>query len=688
MTNTIRTKRGLEANRTSVTPAEGELIYTTDQKKLYVGDGTTAGGVAVGSTSGERDFVAEFAIAAGKPVALNYNGKIEEVFSINQANATGTPATMTTTGAAAEASFTVYDDVNDKIVWLYRNSSGFPVVVVGTVGSLTVTWGTPVVVASISCITYTIAYVGNGKVVVSFSLSSNDDGVAYVGTVSGNSISFGAQATFSTGQVQFLSSAYDKANDRVAVVYRDGGNNYGRLVVGQVSGTSITFGTPAIYSGTTVIANSSVVYDDAAGKIVIFADAGASAADVRYCVATISGNSATFGTLTSIVVSAVQAFSYAAYDTKNKKYLVAYRTATTTFSGKFGTYSGGTITWGDTGVIDNVSANPTPPSIAVDPYSDMFVYTARNGGGGGATFVRLSALPSVPSALTNTQFDNASGGTITQPSVAFDTSSRQSVVCYYNTNPAGLRYTAFRNYTNFTNSIDFIGFAKSAISAGATGTVTIQGGTSTNQTGLVAGSIYYVNSSGTLTTTETPVVAGFGLSATSLWVNDAAGPTTTALVPIASSTVTGTPSAIEFTNLPQYDAYIIDISNLISSTFSALFVQFYLNGTLNTANYAYGGITHNTASAIILYSSSATEISFGTDSVMTDPTSGRINIFNGAQSAKPVDMTAHIKRSLNPLTTLLSGTCKNPSLQTFDGIRFTLNTGTFTSGNIKVYGVL
>ena len=356
MTNTILTKRGLEANRTSVTPAEGELIYTTDQKKLYVGDGATAGGVAVSSASGERDFVAASAIAAGKAVALNYNGKIEEVFSINQANATGTPATMTTTGATAEASFTVYDDVNDKIVWLYRNSSGFPVVVVGTVGSLTVTWGTPVVVASISCAYYTIAYVGNGKVVVSFSLSSNDDGVAYVGTVSGNSISFGAQATFSTGQVQFLSSAYDKANDRVAVVYRDGaGSDYGRLVVGQVSGTSITFGTPAVYSGTTTISNSSVVYDDAAGKIVIFADAGASAADVRYCVATISGNSATFGTLTSIVVSAVQAFSYAAYDTKNKKYLVAYRTATTTFSGKFGTYSGGTITWSDAGAIDSVS---------------------------------------------------------------------------------------------------------------------------------------------------------------------------------------------------------------------------------------------------------------------------------------------------------------------------------------------
>lgn len=47
MANTIQIKRGLEADRSSVTPAAGELLYTTDEKKVYVGDGTTAGGNAV-----------------------------------------------------------------------------------------------------------------------------------------------------------------------------------------------------------------------------------------------------------------------------------------------------------------------------------------------------------------------------------------------------------------------------------------------------------------------------------------------------------------------------------------------------------------------------------------------------------------------------------------------------------------
>ena len=46
----LKLRRGTEANRTSITPAEGEIIYVTDTKKLYVGDGTTPGGVLQGGS--------------------------------------------------------------------------------------------------------------------------------------------------------------------------------------------------------------------------------------------------------------------------------------------------------------------------------------------------------------------------------------------------------------------------------------------------------------------------------------------------------------------------------------------------------------------------------------------------------------------------------------------------------------
>ena len=43
MATTIRIRRGLDANRASLTPLAGEFIYTTDTKRVFMGDGVTVG---------------------------------------------------------------------------------------------------------------------------------------------------------------------------------------------------------------------------------------------------------------------------------------------------------------------------------------------------------------------------------------------------------------------------------------------------------------------------------------------------------------------------------------------------------------------------------------------------------------------------------------------------------------------
>ena len=43
----LRLRRGTDAQRQLITPAQGELIYVTDTTELYVGDGTTLGGVRI-----------------------------------------------------------------------------------------------------------------------------------------------------------------------------------------------------------------------------------------------------------------------------------------------------------------------------------------------------------------------------------------------------------------------------------------------------------------------------------------------------------------------------------------------------------------------------------------------------------------------------------------------------------------
>ena len=47
----LRLRRGTDAQRLLITPVEGELVYTTDTKRLWVGDGSTLGGIMVNSGS-------------------------------------------------------------------------------------------------------------------------------------------------------------------------------------------------------------------------------------------------------------------------------------------------------------------------------------------------------------------------------------------------------------------------------------------------------------------------------------------------------------------------------------------------------------------------------------------------------------------------------------------------------------
>jgi hypothetical protein len=52
MVMALRLRRGTDAERLLITPLEGELIYTTDTKKLYIGDGITVGGIAIDTAGG------------------------------------------------------------------------------------------------------------------------------------------------------------------------------------------------------------------------------------------------------------------------------------------------------------------------------------------------------------------------------------------------------------------------------------------------------------------------------------------------------------------------------------------------------------------------------------------------------------------------------------------------------------
>lgn len=82
----LQIRRGTNAQRTSVTPVVGELLYTTDTKKLYVGDGTTAGGNPV-DTDTTSDLVADTTPQLGGN--LDVNGR--SITSASNGNITVAP---------------------------------------------------------------------------------------------------------------------------------------------------------------------------------------------------------------------------------------------------------------------------------------------------------------------------------------------------------------------------------------------------------------------------------------------------------------------------------------------------------------------------------------------------------------------------------------------------------------------
>jgi len=127
---TLRIKRGTKTQlQTSpgYVPAEGELVYTTDSKEVFVGDGATTGGTPVSvSTQNLEDLGNVQALAAQNDQILVYNG--------SQWAATDNPAIDVRGNIYGDDSTLLVDAINGRIVGPVETSS---VTATNLVGNLT-----------------------------------------------------------------------------------------------------------------------------------------------------------------------------------------------------------------------------------------------------------------------------------------------------------------------------------------------------------------------------------------------------------------------------------------------------------------------------------------------------------------------------------------------------------------------
>ena len=218
-----------------------------------------------------------------------------------------------------------YDSTNNKLVISYRNDNNYGSSVVGTVSGTSISFGTPVVYLSDYFESIESSYdVASNRVVTIGTNGSNNNAVAFVGAVSGTGISWGSSVTFGTSiTTQFLAIVYDSSAQKTVVVYQNSSST-GQAAVGTVSGNSISFGT-AVQFSSTASSPQTMAYDANLQKIAVGYRSSSSGGKCRLIYAKVSGTTLTFDAFIELNTSAYPfTWPNIAYDPVSKNIAFIY----------------------------------------------------------------------------------------------------------------------------------------------------------------------------------------------------------------------------------------------------------------------------------------------------------------------------------------------------------------------------
>tara|TARA_R110002153_G_scaffold47919_2_gene135292 strand:- start:1875 stop:3323 length:1449 start_codon:yes stop_codon:yes gene_type:complete len=458
----------------------------------------------------------------GKPVIVNADGTVSVI--AGTAEAVGSPAVFNSGNTTHNAG--TFDSSSNKIVLAYSDggNSNYGTAIVGTVSGNTISFGTEVVFESANSTYMSATFDSNSnKVVIAYGNSgSSGRGTAVVGTVSGTSISFGTPVVFETGDSDYIATAFDSSNNKVVISYSDLGNSTrGTAVVGTVSGTSISFGTPVVFnSGITYF--TAATFDSNSNKVVIaYRDNGGSPAASGYAiVGTVSGTGISFGTEVQFRNKQTQKHGVT-FDSNSNKVVISYFNDSDNLGeGIVGTVSGTSISFGTPVVFNTGNLGAASTRVTFDSTSNKVVvaYEDDTNSDYGTLVVGTVSGTSIIFG-TKSVFESAN---VNYMSATFDSNAGKVVItCQDEGNSGNGTYVVFQNESTTLTSENYIGISTGGTYAdGSSATVDIIGSLSTNQSGLTAGQSYYVQVDGTIS--ETPanpsVFAGTAISATSLVV--------------------------------------------------------------------------------------------------------------------------------------------------------------------------
>ena len=323
------------------------------------------------------------------------------VVSVSGTTCTAGSVVQFSSGGADNLSIT-FDSSNGKVVICYRdkNNSNYGTAIVGTVSGTSISFGTAVVFesANTTAIGSTFDSSSNNKVVVGYrDVPDSGQGKVRVLTVSGTSISDGGAVTFNSASTTSISLTFDSSSNKVVIAYEDNGNSsYGTAIVGTVSGTSISYGSEVVFESAEV-RDVDIAFDSTNNKVlIVYADVGNSNYGTAV-VGTVSGTSISFGTPVVYTSTEVGYFPSVSFNPDTGRFGVFVYSSDSDFYEA--TISGTSVSFsGSTEIDSDVGGNQ---SVIYDTNADVFVFAYPDGGN--SSHATIAALELGP-ALTSENF--------------------------------------------------------------------------------------------------------------------------------------------------------------------------------------------------------------------------------------------------------------------------------------------
>jgi hypothetical protein len=388
----------------------------------------------------------------------------------------------------------VFDSNANKVVVFYQDygNSSYGTAVVGTVSGNTTSWGTPVVFNSGEATENNAVFDSNANKIINVYKDggASNYGNAIVGTVSGTSISFGSEATWNAGSTTNIGAAFDSTANKVVIAYRDDSNgDRSTAVVGTVSGTSISFGSEVVFRDHPSPGRSNkhkVVYDSNANKSVI-CFALESGGYGTCTVVTLSGTTPSFGSEATFKSANVESIA-PVYDSNSDKVVIAY-----SISGKgkgiVGTVSGTSISFGTEAEFSSTGSSVGDAAFDAHLNKIMVVFVEAVTTHDGHYAIGTVSGTGI-SFASKVNFTDPNNADVLALQVAYDLNVGRMVTNLKNNISSGgnagwswvIDSGGTRTITSTSLNLttdNFLGIADAAIADDASGTMVLRGGTVT-----------------------------------------------------------------------------------------------------------------------------------------------------------------------------------------------------------------